>query len=86
VASSPPTWEIIVFEMDKMCTNPEEVKKLSQKEIRTRLGEILGYDMRNHFKDQISSYIFKKIGTPNGDSSKEVLLYLIRTIFSSSCC
>jgi hypothetical protein len=69
--------------MDKMCKNPEEVKKLSQKEIRTRLGEILDYDMSNHFKDQISSYIFKKISSPYGDSSKEVLLYLIRTIFSS---
>ena len=69
--------------MDEMCENPEEVKKLNQKEIRTRLGEILDYDMSNHFKDQISSYIFFKKGTPNGDSSKEVLLYLIRTIFSS---
>ena len=72
--------------MDKMCKNPEEVKKLSQKEIRTRLGEILDYDMSNYFKDQISSYIFRKIGTPNGDSSKEVLLYLIRIIISSLCC
>lgn len=71
---APPAWEEITFEINELCKDPN-VRKLNQKEIRTRLEEIFDWDLEN-YRVAIGKYVLDILKKTNEDLSEEVL-YLI---------